>query len=126
MLNYIFLRTGKCHSKIYFSDVLYVQAQKKLVQIITPSKLYVIFDTFKEVEQKLPPPVFCKVHRSYLISLDHTDKFDNEFAYIGKLRVPISERYRTILKQSISILNCQEKSFKLDTDVDKLLQNISL
>jgi len=124
MREYLFFKTGKCYCKIKFSDILYVQAERKLVNIVTTDKALLVLNSFKEVEKYLPQPVFCKVHRSYVISLDHTDKFDNEFVYIENKKIPISERYRAVLRNTVGILSCYEASVRLsNVDVDKLLRD---
>jgi len=58
----------------------------------------------------LPADIFCKVHRSYIVSLEHTIKFDNDFVYIGSKKIPISEQYRSVLKNSVITLNCEANS----------------
>src|SRR5258706_9138312 len=125
MRQYLFLKTGKYHYKIKFSDILYLQAEKKLVHVVTQTKDYVVLNSLREIEPQLPPEVFCKVHRSYLISLDHADKFDNEYVYINEKKIPISDRYRMLLKQDIHILTGHEDPLRLSNgDVDKLLGEI--
>src|SRR5437762_298680 len=106
MADYLFFKSVKCQCKIKLSDILYIRAEKKLVNVVTTTGTVKVLESFKEVEQSLPPLLFYKVHRSYIISLGHTDKFDNEFVYMGKIKIPISERHRSLLKNVVAILTC--------------------
>jgi two-component system, LytTR family, response regulator len=126
MHDYLFFRTGKCFCKIKFSDILYIRAEKKLVHVVTTSQTHIVLNSFKEVEKCLPQSIFYKVHRSYIISLDHADKFDGEFVYMGNKKVPISDRYRFLLKNTVGILTCYVESLRLNgDDIDNLLRNLN-
>jgi DNA-binding LytR/AlgR family response regulator len=98
MRQYHFFKTGKYYCKIKFSDILYIEADNKCVHIFTAKTKVCAFHSLKAVEEILPAEIFFKVHRSYIISLEHTDKFDNEFAYIKDQKIPMAEHYRDTLK----------------------------
>ena len=126
MRDYLFFKTGKCYCKIKFSDILFVHAEKKLVHVVTTTQTHTVLNTFKEVEKNLPQSIFYKVHRSYIISLDHADKFDSEFVYMGNKKIPISDRYRILLRNAVAILTCYTESLRLNgDDIDNLLRNLN-
>ena len=126
MRDYLFFRIGRCYSKIKFSDILYVHADKKCVSAITTRCTYLVLDSLKVIEERLLKTIFCQVHRSYIISLDHTDKLDNEFAYISSFKIPISRRYRAVLMNAVGGFICVDQPFTLDNgDVDKLLGDMN-
>ncbi|HEV8286380.1 MAG TPA: LytTR family DNA-binding domain-containing protein [Chitinophagaceae bacterium] len=125
MRAYLFFKTIDCYYKVNFADILYIQAEKKCVHVITTTKTLFALNPFKEVEKHLPHSIFFKVHRSFIISLDHTDKFDNEFAYILDKKIPIAEQYRNLLKHAVGIVSDSDASYQLDNgDVDNLLRNL--
>ena len=102
MRDYLFFKTGKCYCKIKFSDILYIHAEKKLVHVVTTTQTHTVLNTFKEVEKNLPQSIFYKVHRSYIISLEHLHKFDNDIAYVGNRKLPIAKQFRVLLIQAIT------------------------
>ena len=106
MQQFLFFKVDKAYIKLRFVDILYVEADKKYVKIVAIDKCYTTLCSIGHVEKVLPTEIFCKVHRSYIVSLEHTIKFDNDFVYIGSRRIPISEQYRNILKNSVITLNC--------------------
>jgi len=116
MQGFVFFKIEKAYIKLRFTDILYVQAEKKYVNLVAIDKCYTTLCSIGHVEKVLPADIFCKVHRSYIISLEHTLKFDNDFVYIGNKKIPISEQYRSILKNSVITLNGEENLFQPEND----------
>src|SRR4029078_462458 len=112
MQQFLFFRVDKTYVKLRFTDILYVQAEKKYVNLISIDKNYTTLCPIGHVEKSLPAEIFCKVHRSYIVSLEHATKFDNDFVYIGNKKIPISEQYRNILKNSVITLNYELNLFQ--------------
>ena len=69
--------------------------------VFFPPKLSVRFER-KKVEEKLTSFNFCRVHRSYLINLQHIDKIFQDDVYLKEHRVPISRKYKDILFDKIT------------------------
>jgi DNA-binding LytR/AlgR family response regulator len=122
MQEFLFFRVEKAYIKLKFSEIMYVQAEKKYVNLVAINKCYTTLCPIGHIEKILPTEIFCKVHRSYIVSLEHTIKFDNDFVYIGNKKIPISEQYRSVLKNSVITLNCDvnlcqsENNFILQQD----------
>jgi DNA-binding LytR/AlgR family response regulator len=126
MRQYLFFKTTRYYHKIKLSEILYVQAENKFASIVTTTEAHFVLHSFKEIEGLLPEPLFNKVHRSYIISLEHTEKFDNDFVYIGQQKIPIAESYRSILKKTVVGYNTHDKLVKLETrDDQRILKKIS-
>ena len=101
----MFLRFGSKHFKIDIESVLYVKAEKRYTSVVTERTSHPASIAISDLEKILPCSLFCKIHRSFIVSLKYIDEFDNDFVYIGKNKIPISEHYRTVLKNSITIIN---------------------
>ena len=56
------------------------------------------------MEEKLPEEKFYRLHRSYLIALDHIDKVEEGTAFIGKHPIPIGEQYKKELLKKINLI----------------------
>ncbi|MBZ4646392.1 MAG: two-component system, LytTR family, response regulator LytT [Petroclostridium sp.] len=85
-------------------DIVYLEAQRKHTLINTTSHQYESTTSFGELEQKLDGKLFFKVHRSYIVNLNHIKEvsmwFNNNLNIImkgyEKNRIPVS---RTQIKQ---------------------------
>jgi len=126
MEDFFFFKTGNTHFKIDTDEILYVHAEKRYVTFVTAVKCYPALVSIGYIEKLLPTNLFCRVHRSYIISLKHTDKFDNELAYIGNKKIPIADGYKNALKKSIVVVQSNQSPISLDNgDVDKLLRDLN-
>lgn len=109
MQEYLFVKLDKKFSKISFSEIMYAEAVKKYVRIVTLKKAYLILTSMCSVEQILPSNQFCRIHRSYIVSLNYTTHFDSEVVYIGDKIFPIGKQHRGILQNRVIILSSELK-----------------
>lgn len=118
MPEFLFLKEGRRHSQINLGDIMFIRADKKHIIIVTTLKCYSSYLSIGEVEKVLPINLFCRIHRSYIISLSHTDAFDNELAYLGKYKIPIAEQYRNVLRNAIVVIDVKSNLSLGHNDVD--------
>ncbi len=100
--DYIFVRHNSLLTKIKIAEIMYIQALGDYVNIFTADKRYTVHITLKSIEEKLPSSSFYRLHRSYVVGLDHIDNIEENTAYIGKHPIPIGEQFK---KQLIVKLN---------------------
>jgi len=55
----------------------------------------------KNMERKLPHGHFCRVHRSYIVSLNRIDSIERKRIKIGERIIPVSDSYYPVLLQAI-------------------------
>lgn len=101
---YMFVRSNSVLTKIKINDITYLQALGDYVNIYTSDNRYTVHMTLKGMEEKLPEGKFYRLHRSYLIALDHIDKVEEGNAFIGKHPVPIGEQYKKELLKKINLI----------------------
>ena len=101
---YMFVRSNSVLTKIKINDITYIQALGDYVNIYTHDNRYTVHITLKGMEEKLPEEKFYRLHRSYLIALDHIDKVEEGTAFIGKHPVPIGEQYKKELLKKINLI----------------------
>jgi DNA-binding LytR/AlgR family response regulator len=113
---FVFIKIGCEHVKVSFSDIIYVEAVNKYVRLITRAKVYLVSSTMSHMENILPADIFCRIHRSYIVSLEHTYKYDHDGFYIDNKQLPIGKRYRKSLPGMTATLSIDGK--KADTDIN--------
>ena len=101
---YMFVRSNSVLTKIKINDITYIQALGDYVNIYTLDSRYTVHITLKGMEEKLPAEKFYRLHRSYLIALDHIDKVEEGTAFISKHPVPIGEQYKKELLKKINLI----------------------
>ena len=88
--DYFFIKTDSQLVKLFFDDILFVEALQNYVTIHTATKKYISYLTFKSVEDYLPAGQFLKVHKSFIIAAAKVDSIDGNEIRIDTHRIPIS------------------------------------
>lgn len=101
---YIFVRSNSLLVKIKINDILYIQALGDYVNIYTANSRNTVHITLKGIEEKLSNKKFYRLHRSYLIAIDHVDKVEENTAFIGKHPIPIGEQFKKDLLKKINLI----------------------
>ncbi len=100
----IFVRYKEKMVKIMLTDILYIEADRNYSRIFTSDKEYVLSVTLKIIEDKFPANLFKRIHRSYIISLQHIDAVAEDHVMIAQKPIPMSENMRVHLLQHIQKL----------------------
>jgi DNA-binding LytR/AlgR family response regulator len=80
--------------KIEFNDILYIEGLKDYIKIFCGNKPVLTKSTLKNIEEKLPPDLFVRVHKSYIVSVKKIRKIENGRILIGETRIPIGDQYK--------------------------------
>ena len=102
--DYIFVRSNSVLSKVKMNDILYIQALGDYVNIFTSENRYTVHISLKSFEEKMSGDKFYRLHRSYLIAVDHIDNIEENTAYIGKHPIPIGEQFKKELLNKLNLL----------------------
>ena len=88
--DYFFIKADNKLVKIFFEEILFVEALQNYVTIHTADKKYITYLTFKSVEEYLPADRFIKTHKSYIISASKINSIEGNDISIGSHHIPIS------------------------------------
>lgn len=102
--DYLFLKVDTRLVKVKEDDILFVEAKGDYVLFKTEEKGYIVHATMKKVEQKLNPSKFLKVHRSFIINLDHVVDIEDSTVVIGQKVIPVSRSNKEALLSRINLL----------------------
>jgi two-component system, LytTR family, response regulator len=92
---YIFVRSGYQHIKIFLEDILFIEGVRDYRKInCNDDQKILTSETFTTLESKLPGNQFCRVHKSFLISLKKIESVEKDRIKIQNKIIPISEMYR--------------------------------
>jgi DNA-binding LytR/AlgR family response regulator len=91
----IFVRSGYQHIKIFLEDILFIEGVRDYRKInCRDDKKIMTLETFTTLESKLPGNQFCRVHKSFLISLNKIESVEKDRIKIQNKLIPVSEMYR--------------------------------
>lgn len=93
----IYIRRNERMIKILISDIYYFEADRNYCKIFSKNKECLLVMTLKEINDKLPPEHFLRIHRSFIINLSHVDEVAGTHVVIGKKAIPLSKTLRSEL-----------------------------
>lgn len=101
--DHIFFKTDYKNVRVDFKDIVWIESMSEYIKIhLTDSPPLVILYSLRKLEEQLPPDRFCRVHRSYIVSLPHVrEAGSNSLTLTDGKTVPVSDSYRQSLREAL-------------------------
>ncbi|PZR38580.1 MAG: DNA-binding response regulator [Azospira oryzae] len=101
--DYFFIKCDYKYERIYFDEILYIQALQNYISIFTSKGKYLTLLSLKSVEEKLNPKAFIRVHKSFIVSISKIEAIENSEISIQSHRIPLSRHYHEqVLSQVVN------------------------
>lgn len=95
---YLFLTVQKKKVKILFSEIMYIESQREYIKLVTTKKEYITKMSTHEMEALLPPHLFKRIHRSFIISIDKIESYTSDTVEVNGISIPIGKGYKDVIK----------------------------
>jgi two-component system LytT family response regulator len=102
--SFFFIRQDGRNVKVDYHQILYIEARKNYTRLVMTDKTAMVLITLKQWEKILPPDLFCRVHRGYVVAIERIISFDNRFVYLPGMNISIGEQYRNALPRMVRIV----------------------
>ena len=101
---YLFLKVEYQLVRVALNDILYIEGLKDYVKVWLKSatKALLSLTSLKALEEKLPAKKFMRVHRSFIVSLDHINSVTRGTLHIGDVNIHVGDQYKDAFNQFIS------------------------
>jgi len=101
--NYFFVKRDGKIEKVFYDDLVYVEALLNYVVLHTTNGKMIVYHTIKGILEQLPAGIFLKVHKSAIINLTKVRSIEGNEIDLGTAKVTIShnsyeQSIKTILK----------------------------
>ena len=99
---FIYIKSDRQFVKVLLDDILFIESIKNHVKIVTTKQTHFTLVTISDMEEKLPPQRFIRIHRSYIVSVSKLEKFTHTSVTIDKLELPVGESYKNELLKRLN------------------------
>ena len=108
---YVFVRKGYGHKKVAVRDIAYLEADRNYCRIhLSDGECLNVSIPMVEVYEYLSPDVFKRIHRSFIVNLEHVD------TYIGNMitlkcnkEITIGREYRETVKNEFVCIGSRKR-----------------
>lgn len=118
MQSFFFIRQDGRHVRVDYSTILYIEARKNYTRLVMTDRSVMVLITLKQWEKLLPPDLFCRVHRGYIVAIERVIAFDNKFVYLPGMNITIGEQYRTSLSSNVTIVASETSRKEVLSDLE--------
>ncbi len=89
--NYFFVKCNGKIEKIFYDELIYVEAMLNYVVLHTADKKLIVYLTIKSIAEQLPETLFLKIHKSTIINTSKIKSIEGNEIDMGKAKVIISQ-----------------------------------
>jgi len=99
---FIFVKTEYRLEKILLSEILFIEGKRDYRRIHCYDRKIMTLQTFTDFEKEIPSIMICRVHKSFMVSLDKIESIERDRIKIKDQFIPISETYKQTLYSLIN------------------------
>jgi two-component system, LytTR family, response regulator len=100
--SFMFVKSEHNVIKVSFHDIYYIEGYKDYVKIFTSSPRPILtILTFRSLEEILPPELFVRIHKSFIISIEKIKSFRRGKILVQDRHIPIGASYQENFNRNV-------------------------
>jgi DNA-binding LytR/AlgR family response regulator len=92
--SFLYFRADRKMVKVFFNDILFIEALKDYIKIVTPSKTIITKYVLATLAELLPANEFLRIHKSFIIAITKIESFNADTIQIARHELPIGRLYK--------------------------------
>jgi len=99
--NYFFVKCDGKIEKIFYDELLFIEAMLNYVILHTESRKMIVYLTVKGIAEQLPADKFLKIHKSYIVNTSKIKNIEGNEINLGSAKVTISQSLQDSVMKEI-------------------------
>jgi DNA-binding LytR/AlgR family response regulator len=92
--SFLYFRVDRKMVKVFFRDILFIEALKDYIKIVTTSKTIVTKYVLSTLEEMLPASEFLRIQKSFIVAINKIESYNADSIQIAKHELPIGRLYK--------------------------------
>jgi DNA-binding LytR/AlgR family response regulator len=92
--HYVLIRTEGVVHKVSNGRILYLEASRNNTKVVTVEETLLSTVSLSSIEKQLPPTIFSRVHRSFIINRSKVTRLQGNRVFVGKNEIPLGGNYK--------------------------------
>ena len=102
----LFVRDGKQLVRVDFADLCWLEADGNYTTLHTCLGFrYTAVAALKQVEERLPPADFLRIHKSYIVALKKITAISGQTVVVVGQSIPVGRAYQPVLLSRLNLLS---------------------
>jgi len=97
--DFIFIHAEYKTIKLMFKDILYIEGWKDYVKFHMKEELHLSLMSIRSLQERLPPQQFMRIHKSFIINLNHVEMVDKSQVKIREELINIGGSYKEVFSE---------------------------
>ena len=102
--NAVFVKEGDHFVKVLLKDILYIEAFGSYSKLYSGGRMFTIACNLNKITQKISEAEFVRIHRSYVVNLQHVSGINGDQIDISDVHLPVSSTYRKLLMERLRLV----------------------
>lgn len=97
---YFFLHADYSMVKVMFADIMWVESLRDYLKIhlVPPAKPLLARMSMKAIENELTAEKFLRIHKSFIVSINHITAVKKGSVFVGDMELPVGETYKEVVE----------------------------
>ncbi|MEZ0541299.1 LytR/AlgR family response regulator transcription factor [Fibrella arboris] len=100
----IFFRSGRRLQRFAYTDILYMEAYGLYTKMYTSEGMFAVNKRISVLTDELPKERFIRIHKSYIINIDHLKRLESKQIWVKTVKLPIGVTYHPIVHRKMQSL----------------------
>ncbi|NVO30158.1 LytR/AlgR family response regulator transcription factor [Hymenobacter lapidiphilus] len=101
----MFVKNEHRLQRVAFDDLLYIEGMKEYLMLYTTTGKVLTLQSFRRLEEVLPPERFARIHKSFLVALSRIEHVERGKVQVAGRLLPIGDTYRESFNALIKAYN---------------------
>ena len=102
-LDFLLIKTEYRLQKVPFSSILYLEALGDYIAFHTSQGKILSLERMKNMDEQLPERNFLRIHKSFIINIDHINYIERGRIIINKEYLPVGETFKETVRKQLGI-----------------------
>jgi two-component system LytT family response regulator len=85
-------------------DIFHIEAEDQYAKITTATATHRINIALSRLESLLPEDLFCRVNRSFIVSIYHISRIEEDVVLVKEKEITIGKKYRDLLITRLKVV----------------------
>jgi len=102
---FIYVKENKKIIKIYLREIHFIEGLNEYIRIHTENRRVVVKSSLQAIEKKLPPELFIRIHKSYIVAIPRIRAFNATTIELENAKLRIGRNYKNQVFSALQFKN---------------------